>query len=369
MPGVARQPRHRPRNMACATRSPGLIPSLRAVPPITSSTARTGPPAAMILVDSGSVFSAMRWMRPSARMKIMSRGMYVFFIHMVTFMSCLKSNIMPRPSGSSLRNMRPRVRSSSVSANSTVNVWTPPRVTISTVCSSAAKVGPEGDRTRRMRAAAASAARNIGWDCMDFSYTEARARSMGGGRAHGRALRPDLGRHQALRAGAEAHQDELPRPQLGQSIPAQGLHVDENVRGALPARQEAESAQAVEQFDLGALETAGRRHRDVSTRRRHLRRMDRGGVVHRQDPEGLQALGTLQDLAHDARALIGGLEAVTAQAGDVQEHVRQAVVGNDEAVAFGDVEPFDRAGELDHAHRGLIGYVANCLGSKRIAWV
>src|SRR5712691_9229904 len=73
------------------------------------------------------------------------RGMMFDFIHMVTFMSCLKSNIMPRPSGSSLRNMRPRVRSSSVSANSTENVWTPPRVTISTVCSSAAKVGPAPD--------------------------------------------------------------------------------------------------------------------------------------------------------------------------------------------------------------------------------
>src|SRR2546425_626893 len=96
LPGQPRAPLHRghrPRNMGGATRSPGLIPSLRAVPPITSSTARTGPPAAMILVDSGSVFAAMRWMRPSARMKIMSRGMYVFFIHMVTFMSCLKSNI------------------------------------------------------------------------------------------------------------------------------------------------------------------------------------------------------------------------------------------------------------------------------------
>src|ERR1700744_2260952 len=35
-----------------ATRSPGAIPILRAVPPITSNTARTGPPEGMIRVDS-----------------------------------------------------------------------------------------------------------------------------------------------------------------------------------------------------------------------------------------------------------------------------------------------------------------------------
>src|SRR5712691_9229903 len=68
------------------------------------------------------------------------RGMMFDFKQDMNVTMWMKSNIMPRPSGSSLRNMRPRVRSSSVSANSTVNVWTPPRVTISTVCSSAAKV-------------------------------------------------------------------------------------------------------------------------------------------------------------------------------------------------------------------------------------
>ena len=36
--------------------------------------ARTGPPDGMSRVDSGSVFSAMRRMRPSPRIKIMSRG-------------------------------------------------------------------------------------------------------------------------------------------------------------------------------------------------------------------------------------------------------------------------------------------------------
>src|SRR5262245_39356803 len=56
------------------------MPSLRAVPAMTSSTARTGPPEVTSASESGSVFSAIRRMRPSPRMKIISRGIYVFFI-------------------------------------------------------------------------------------------------------------------------------------------------------------------------------------------------------------------------------------------------------------------------------------------------
>ncbi len=66
---------HRPLKRGCATRSPGAIPYFFAVPAITSSTPFAGPPEGMILVDSGSVFSAIRRIPPSARMKIMSRGM------------------------------------------------------------------------------------------------------------------------------------------------------------------------------------------------------------------------------------------------------------------------------------------------------
>jgi hypothetical protein len=42
---------------------------------MTSSTPLASPPDEMILVESGSVFSAIRRMRPSARMKIMSSEM------------------------------------------------------------------------------------------------------------------------------------------------------------------------------------------------------------------------------------------------------------------------------------------------------
>ena len=91
----------------------------------------------------------------------------------------------------------------------------------------------------------------------------------------------------------------------------------------------------------------------MGARRRHLRRMHRGRLVHGENAERLQAARPLQHLDHDARAFIGDLKAVAAQAGHVQEDVGHPVVGNDEAVALGDIEPFDDAGELDDA-RGLI---------------
>ena len=47
---------------------------------------------------------------------------------------------------------------------------------------------------------------------------------------------------------------------------------------------------------------------------------------------------------------------VATQAGHVQEDVGHPIVGNDEAVALGDVEPLDDAGELDDAH-GLIAHL------------
>jgi hypothetical protein len=51
------------------------MPYFFAVPAITSSTPFANPRDGMILVDIGSVFSAIRRMRPSARMKIMSSEM------------------------------------------------------------------------------------------------------------------------------------------------------------------------------------------------------------------------------------------------------------------------------------------------------
>ena len=110
-----------------------------------------------------------------------------------------------------------------------------------------------------------------------------------------------------------------------------------------PRRQEAEAANAVEPLHLEPLELAGRLDGDMGARRRHLRRMARRRFVHREDAERLQSPRTVQRLDDDARALIGGLIAVAAEAGHMQQHVGPAIVGNDEAKTLGHVEPLDGA--------------------------
>ena len=96
----------------------------------------------------------------------------------------------------------------------------------------------------------------------------------------------------------------------------------------------AEPPQPVEPFNLRPLEAAGRGDADMSPRRQHLRRMDRGGFIHRNDPERLIALLALHALDHQPRAFVGGLVAVAPKHGDMQQHVGPAIVGNDEAVAL-----------------------------------
>ena len=92
-------------------------------------------------------------------------------------------------------------------------------------------------------------------------------------------------------------------------------------------------------------------HGHMGARRGHLRGMHRRRILHGENAERLQAARALQHLDHDARALIGDLEAVAPEAGHVQENIGHPVVGDDEAVALGDVKPFDDAGELDDARR------------------
>ena len=63
---VERAGRQRDANSGCITRSPGAIPSLRAAPALTSSTARVAAPDRIKRVDRGVVFSAIRSIRPSS---------------------------------------------------------------------------------------------------------------------------------------------------------------------------------------------------------------------------------------------------------------------------------------------------------------
>ncbi len=85
--------------------------------------------------------------------------------------------------------------------------------------------------------------------------------------------------------------------------------------------------------------------------------MHRRRLVHGDDAECLHAFRALLRFDNDARAFVSGLEAVAAQTGDVQEHVGHSVIGNDEAVALRDVEPFDEAGDLDEPNRCFLGKV------------
>src|ERR1043165_4914898 len=70
---------------------------------------------------------------------------------------------------------------------------------------------------------------------------------------------PDFGRHHAFRSRSETDQHRLARAQLGDAKTTQRLHVHEDVRGPVAARQEAEAAQTVEPLDHRAFEPAGRR--------------------------------------------------------------------------------------------------------------
>ena len=70
--------------------------------------------------------------------------------------------------------------------------------------------------------------------------------------------------------------------------------------------------------------------------------------IHRQHAKGLHAALALLGEADHAGSFERRLEAVAPEAGDVEEDVAEfAAIGQHEAVAFGDVEPLDRAGNLD----------------------
>jgi len=164
----------------------------------------------------------------------------------------------------------------------------------------------------------------------------------------------NFGGHKAFRALAITHQHHLAGAEFGETEAPQGLHVHEDVGGALAAGEEAEAAQTIEPFHPGAFEAARRRDGNVGARRQ-LRRMDRRRLVHRDDAEALQPFLPLVHLGNDARAFIGGLESIAAETRDVQQHVGHAVIRHDEAVTFGDVEPLDEAGDLDQPHRRFFG--------------
>src|SRR5262245_6280026 len=161
------------------------------------------------------------------------------------------------------------------------------------------------------------------------------------------AVGTDLRGHHALHARAKSYQNSLAWPQFGDAVAPERLHVDEDIRRAFAECEKPEAALPVEPLYDGAFQPARRNHRHVGPRRRHLRRMDSGRLIHGQDAEGLQTLRPLHRLDHDSRPLMGSLESVATQAGHVQQHIGHAVVRDDEPEPLGDIEPFDHTRNLD----------------------
>src|SRR5215212_3908261 len=71
-----------------------------------------------------------------------------------------------------------------------------------------------------------------------------------------RVRQADFRRHQTLGAVAEADEDPFAGLELRDAVAAQSLHMHEDVRRSIPARQEAEPAQAIEPLDGRGLEPA-----------------------------------------------------------------------------------------------------------------
>ncbi len=73
-----------------------------------------------------------------------------------------------------------------------------------------------------------------------------------------------------------------------------------------------------------------------------LDRMDRGRGVDPEHAQRLIALLALHRFAEDARAFERRIEAIALEAAQMQQHIRHAVVGNDETISPADIEPLNK---------------------------
>ena len=112
----------------------------------------------------------------------------------------------------------------------------------------------------------------------------------------------------------------------------------------------------IEPLYPGLLPVALRRDLDVGALRQ-LGGVDRRALIHAENAESLQAPRPLEHLAVHARPFIGRLVAARSQAGDVQQHVGEPIVGHDEPVTLRYVEPFDGSGDLEHLDAGFTGHL------------
>ena len=130
----------------------------------------------------------------------------------------------------------------------------------------------------------------------------------------------------------------------------------EDVGCPLAARQEAETAHAIEPLDHGSLPVALRLDDDVGPLRQ-LRGINRSALVHAQDAERLHTLWSAQHLAMNSSSFVRGLVAAGPEARHVQQDIGKPVVRHNKSVPLRCVKPLDRADNLEHLDAGFFGSV------------
>ena len=127
--------------------------------------------------------------------------------------------------------------------------------------------------------------------------------------------------------------------------------MDENIFRPIAAREETETARPIEPFYNGDLEAARWRHLHMRARRRQLRRMHGCRFIHGENAEDLKSFRAHGRFADHTGAFARRLKTIFAKNGDVQQDIGFAAIWNDEAIAFGDIEPFDAPGDLNEIER------------------
>src|SRR5262245_54382331 len=154
-------------------------------------------------------------------------------------------NSMPSSGPMERRNIRPVARSASLSAISTVISCLPALVTKvsgSFFKAAAGSMKRSVAATKESRAVKTAPLHRFSTDATNW-VTSVRRRERCGG-----SVWPELRRHEAFGATAEAYQDGLSGPQLREAEAPQGLHMHEDVLRAIAPRDETEALQAVEPF-------------------------------------------------------------------------------------------------------------------------
>ncbi len=149
--------------------------------------------------------------------------------------------------------------------------------------------------------------------------------------------------------------------QFGQAGVSQELRVDEDVWSIFAPGEKAEAAPAIEPFNLRALERACRCHDYARASCRHLRGINGRGVVYGKNADDLQTARALQYLHRYTRAFIGDIMPIAPQTTHMHQYVRHPIVGHNEAVTLGWVEPLDHASDFDNASPVISDtYAASC---------